>query len=96
MLIQYVIAYDISEPKRLQRVFKTLRDFGDPLQLSVFECQLSEKNYLVLRDRLNNIIDKEEDRVIFIRLGPVGEKTAESFEVMGCQFAPRDRKVHIV
>ncbi|MFO0762685.1 MAG: CRISPR-associated endonuclease Cas2, partial [Byssovorax sp.] len=32
----YVVAYDVCDPKRLRQVHKTMRGFGDALQLSVF------------------------------------------------------------
>jgi CRISPR-associated endonuclease Cas2 len=37
----YLVAYDIADPKRLQRVHRTMRGYGDPLQYSVFRCILS-------------------------------------------------------
>lgn len=35
------VTYDICQDKRLARVHKTMRGFGDHLQYSVFECQLT-------------------------------------------------------
>lgn len=96
MLVHYVVAYDVSDSKRLKKVYDTLRDFGDPIQYSVFECQISERNLLILRDRLSKIVVKDADRIIFIRLGPVSDSTVSAFETMGCQFAPRDRRVQVV
>ena len=37
----YLVTYDIRDDKRLRKVFKTLRNWGDHLQYSVFECQLN-------------------------------------------------------
>jgi len=37
----YLVCYDICEDKRLRRVFKAMRDFGDHLQYSIFECQFT-------------------------------------------------------
>lgn len=71
MLDMYIVTYDISDPKRLQRVFKTMRNYGDHLQLSVFECQLSGQDRVILEDKLKEIIDRSADQVLFIRLGPV-------------------------
>jgi len=36
----YIVAYDISHPKRLRRVFRTMKVYGQHLQLSVFRCDL--------------------------------------------------------
>ena len=37
----YLVCYDIADDKRLRKVFKTMRDFGDHLQYSIFECQFT-------------------------------------------------------
>ncbi len=37
----YLVTYDIRDDKRLRKVFKAMRDFGDHLQYSVFECQFT-------------------------------------------------------
>lgn len=67
----YIVAYDICDPIRLRRVHRTVRDFGDPLQLSVFACELSSLDRAVLEQRLLEIIDARADQVMFVRLAPV-------------------------
>jgi CRISPR-associated protein Cas2 len=39
--MSYLICYDISDEKRLRKVFKAIRSYGDHLQYSVFECRLT-------------------------------------------------------
>ena len=41
MRTTYLVCYDICEDKRLKKVFKTMRNYGDHLQYSVFECQMT-------------------------------------------------------
>ena len=41
MRSSYLVCYDISDDKRLRKVFKTMRAWGDHIQFSVFECQLT-------------------------------------------------------
>jgi len=38
----FLVCYDICEDKRLAKVHKTMRGFGDHLQYSVFECQFNQ------------------------------------------------------
>ena len=38
----YIVTYDISNNKRWRRVFKTMNGFGDWVQLSVFQCRLTD------------------------------------------------------
>jgi CRISPR-associated protein Cas2 len=96
MLVQYVVAYDISDPKRLRKTYNALCDYGDPLQLSVFECQLNSKDVLLLKDKLSRIIDRNADQVLFVRLGPVEGRSDKAFETLGLSFWPRDRSVTVV
>jgi CRISPR-associated protein Cas2 len=66
----YIVAYDISDEKRLRMVFKTMRGYGDHLQYSVFECQLTPSDLVRLSGELGKIIHHDEDQVLFICLGP--------------------------
>lgn len=41
MRFSYLVCDDISDEKRLRKVFQAMRGYGDHLQYSVFECQLT-------------------------------------------------------
>ncbi len=56
-----VISYDIKSDRRRGRIFKTLKNFGQWMQYSVFECELDKLHFLRLRDRLDHLIDPDED-----------------------------------
>ncbi len=66
----FLVTYDICEDKRLVKVHKTMRGFGDHLPYSVFECQLTPADLARCRYRLSEIIDHREDQVLFVDLGP--------------------------
>lgn len=70
MRISYLVCYDISDEKRLRKVFKTMRNYGDHLQYSVFECQLTSTDLVRCRAELAEIIHDDEDQVLFVDLGP--------------------------
>src|ERR1019366_3494276 len=40
-----LVAYDISEPKRLVKVARVCEDFGVRVQYSIFECRLDEAEF---------------------------------------------------
>lgn len=86
----YLVSYDIAEPRRLRRVFKTMRDFGDGIQLSVFLCQLTELDRATLERRLLETINQRQDQIIFVKLGAVeGPPTAPPrCEVLGRPLTP--------
>jgi len=64
----HVVAYDIRDPKQLRRVAKTCLDFGCRRQLSVFLYRITATGLVRLKARLEDIIDRKEDQVLFIRL----------------------------
>ena len=64
----YMVCYDIAEPKRLAKVSKTLLNFGIRVQYSFFQCELSKSQYIMLIDRLRELIDEETDKLYFYPL----------------------------
>ncbi len=66
----YLITYDISNDKRLRMVFKLMRGWGDHLQYSVFECQLTQMDLTRLKGELAEVIHGEQDQVLIVNLGP--------------------------
>ena len=67
----YIVAYDICDPKRLRRVFRTVRGYGEHLQYSVFRCDLTASQRLQLAAKLEVIIDASADQVMLVDLGPI-------------------------
>ena len=53
MRSSFIVCYDIADPKRLRQVFKIMRGWGDHLQYSVFECQLTKVDTARLRTQLS-------------------------------------------
>ena len=70
MRSSYLVCYDISDDKRLRRVFKLMRGFGDHLQFSVFECQFTASDLVRCRETLREVIHHDDDQVLFVNLGP--------------------------
>ena len=64
----HLVAYDICSPKRLRLVAKTCLDYGVRVEKSVFECDLDESTFAAFWDRLNEIIDPDEDALIAYRI----------------------------
>lgn len=74
----FLVAYDVSDPKRLQKVFKKLKGFGTHLQLSIFECYLTPREFVLMKDAIEKLIDHEEDRLLIIRCCPTCTNNIES------------------
>jgi CRISPR-associated protein Cas2 len=92
----YVVTYDISDDKRLRQVFKTMRDYGDHLQFSVFECQLTATDLVKLRAELAKIINHDEDQVLFVDLGPSEGRGDRVITALGRPYTSLDAPCFIV
>lgn len=69
-----LVSYDVrtSEPggaRRLRRVAKVCRNFGQRVQFSVFECLVDPAQWTRLRQKLIDEIDEEADSLRFYFLG---------------------------
>lgn len=64
-----VVSYDIRDDKRRNRIHKTLKNFGERIQFSVFECDLTKEQVLRMQHALKRIIMEEDhDSVRFYHL----------------------------
>lgn len=59
-----LIAYDIRDPRRLQRVAAVCEDFGVRVQYSLFECWLDEEAFQRLWSRLCREFKEDRDRLV--------------------------------
>ena len=66
----YIVAYDISDPRRWRRVFRLMNGYGEWVQLSVFQCRLSQRRRIELKFALGEIINHAQDHVVILDLGP--------------------------
>ena len=85
----YLVAYDISNPKRLRKVAQTCEDFGLRRQLSVFFCRLAAADLVRLKARLYDIINLDQDQVLFI---PLCARCAPAIEALGRPIEPHDAR----
>jgi len=79
----FLVAYDISDPKRLYHVHKRLMGYGEPLQYSVFICLLSPKELILMTEAIEEVIKKREDRIMVVNLGPEGKNTENRITCIG-------------
>lgn len=60
-----VISYDIPEDQRRTKIHKVLKSYGQWMQYSLFECDLTATQYAKLRSRLSKLIKPEQDSIRF-------------------------------
>lgn len=96
MRSRYIVTYDICEPDRLRRVFKTMKGFGDHLQYSVFRCDLSGMERIKMISSLGEIINHAEDQVLIIDIGPADGRGGKCIEAIGRPYSCTDRNAIVV
>lgn len=88
-----LVTYDVSTEsdggkRRLRRVARACKDFGQRVQYSVFECEVDPAQWVALKARLMREIDAKADSLRFYHLGAnwrrrvehVGAKPALDFD----------------
>ncbi|MBD2664065.1 CRISPR-associated endonuclease Cas2 [Richelia sinica] len=60
-----VVSYDIPEDKRRTKVHSVLKSYGQWMQFSVFECDLTPTQYAKMRSRLAKLIKPDTDSIRF-------------------------------
>ena len=92
----YIVSYDIADPKRLRKVFKIMRAWGDHLQLSVFECQLTRMDLVRLRAELADTIHHDQDQVLFVDLGPAEGRGERVISALGKPYVHIDAPLIVI
>lgn len=82
-----VVCYDVNTEtkagrRRLRRVAQVCKDFGQRVQLSIFECQVNAMQYEELRRKLLKEINQHLDSLRLYRLTEPRERHVESFGTM--------------
>ncbi len=79
-----LVTYDVNTEsregrKRLRKVATVCKDFGQRVQYSVFECQVTDAQLESLRSRLLKTISEDEDSLRIYRLTGLREENVESY-----------------
>jgi len=79
----YLVCYDIRDPKRLRRVHRCLKAYGEGWQYSVFYCTLKAIDRVRLENAVREIMNQKEDQVLIVDLGSSDQNARESSTFMG-------------
>ena len=63
-----VISYDVTLDQRRTKVLKTLKNYGNRVQYSVFECEVSPDVFKRMREQVLKHIAPKEDSIRFYHL----------------------------
>ena len=81
--MQVLITYDVETvtpagKKRLRQVAKVCTDYGQRVQNSVFEMNIDPATLVVVKSKINDIIDAEKDSIRIYNLGKHWERRVET------------------
>lgn len=63
-----LVSYDIPDNKRRTKLAKILEDYGERVQYSVFECDLTAKQQAKLLKEMEGVMVVQEDSIRVYRL----------------------------
>lgn len=92
----YIVSYDIADPKRLRRMLKLMRNWGDHLQLSVFHCELSPDELIRMETEITSGINHSEDQVLIVYLGPAEGRAESAMKACGKPLLVHGREATVV
>jgi CRISPR-associated protein Cas2 len=77
-----LVTYDVSTTtaagrKRLARVARVCKDYGQRAQNSVFECKVDPGQFATMKARLLDLVDLEQDSLRFYFLGANWQRRVE-------------------
>jgi len=88
----YIVSYDMQDDKRRTRVAKTLLDFGNRVQYSVFECIMDDTLLQKMTERLTEIVSDGDS----VRIYALCAKCEASVKIIGTGEITKDEDVYII
>lgn len=69
-----LVSYDVAVTtqggqRRLRKIAKQCRNYGQRVQYSVFECVIDPAQWVILKNSLESIMDKQTDSLRYYYLG---------------------------
>ena len=72
---RYLVAYDIRDDRRLRGIAGCMEGYGTRIQYSVFVCDLSDREKVIMRGDIEGLMKTSEDSVMVIDLGQAGDSS---------------------
>src|SRR6266851_3243335 len=72
---RYLVAYDIRDDRRLRGIAGCMEGFGTRIQYSVFVCDLSDQEKVIMRGDIEALMKASEDSVMVVDLGAAGDSS---------------------
>lgn len=79
----YLVCYDVRDDKRLRKIHRLMKAYGEAWQYSVFYCTLKAIDRVRLENGLRELMNQKEDQVLIVDLGANEEAARESSTFIG-------------
>lgn len=80
---RYLVAYDVPDDARRDRLAKKLQAFGDRIQYSVFVVDAASVRRQRMEHVVRSVMVESEDSVVIADLGPVERGVSAGMVVLG-------------
>jgi CRISPR-associated protein Cas2 len=91
VITRYLVSYDIADPDRLRRVHNVVKATAARVQDSVYEALLTDKERVLLEERLKRVMNQKEDQVMFVDLGSAYRTVLPEITTLGLVYQPQVR-----
>ena len=88
-----IVAYDIANPRRLQKIAKVMKDYGLRVQKSIFEVEVSDRSFAEMKRRAEIQMNWDEDGVKYF---PLCERCLGTLLVLGIRADGWDEKGYMI
>jgi CRISPR-associated protein Cas2 len=89
----YLVSYDIPDDRRRTKLAKTLKDFGDRVHYSVFECLLDPVHFNKMVTRITDLVDEDDDSVRIYALCASCEKAVG---IIGTGELTENKEIYVI
>lgn len=88
-----VVAYDIANPRRLNRIAKVMKDYGVRVQKSIFEVEVNDSTFTEMRFRAEDVMNRHEDGVKYF---PLCDRCADTLIALGVCARGLDERPYVI
>lgn len=88
-----LVVYDISNDKRRTRLHKRLKDFGSPVQYSVFECLVTDDELALMKKAVFRVI---RSRIDHVRFYPICASCYQKIQATANHAVTAEKQVFII
>lgn len=82
---RYLVAYDIADDKRRNKIAHRLMSYGQRIQYSVFVVDVKPARLVRLRAKLQELLVSAQDSVVICELGPLPRAADFKMDFLGAR-----------